>query len=119
MNILRVGILVALCSVAAVQAQAMVNPFGRVQTGLNDEDRRLLRTELRRILETGQVGSVGGWLNAKSATFGTMEIRRVFRQSGLGCKQVLHVIKLRKERDARRFLVSYCKAGDGQWKILS
>ena len=119
MNVFRIFVVVALFSVAALPAHAMVNPFGRVQTGLNDQDRQLLRTELQRLLETGQAGSVGSWRNAKSATFGTMEIRRVFKQAGLGCKQVLHVIKLRKERDARRFLISYCKASDGQWKILS
>ena len=46
-----------------------------------------------------------------------MEIERKFKREGLSCRKVTHVVRLKSYKNARRFVVSYCKTADNSWKI--
>ena len=101
---------------AATELKAEVSPFGRLSSSFTRLDSRLMGETVDKLLASGNVGQVASWKNDSSGNYGTMELERNLRKADLPCRQIAHVIKLRKERDPRLYRVVYCKVGSA-WKI--
>ena len=95
----------------------LINPFGPARGDFTKQDMDLLQAKLRPLLEQGKAGAVAAWRNPANSNFGTMRIAKTFERQGLACRRVTHIVKLRSYKNARRFVVSYCKTSDGAWKI--
>ena len=107
--------LATLVAAYAVAAQ-IISPFGRVRGQLTDEDRRMARNSLDRLLAQKEPGKVLTWQNADSGNSESMRLDKVFDEKGYPCRTVTRRIKLRKEADPRQFVITYCNV-DGTWKI--
>ena len=107
--------IVSAIGAVGVQAQ-LINPFGRGCCDFSKADLTALRAKLWPLLDRGSKGAVDTWRNDLSGNFGTMKIERKYKREGLSCRTVTHLVRLKSDKTARRFVVSYCKVADNTWK---
>jgi surface antigen len=115
---MSVAALLILCSATASVAQ-MSNPLGKRGTdALTADDLASLRPALGSLLETGADHATADWTSRKTGNSGTMQVLRSFERNDLKCREVAHVISLKRDADKRKISQSYCRTSDGAWKIL-
>ncbi len=99
-------------------AQTPRAPWGGAYTRLTPEDLRLVRKATARLLTTGRTGSTASWRNDISGNFGTMELEGTFRNRGVPCKRIDHVLQFRNVADPRLLRLTFCRIG-GQWRLAN
>ena len=95
----------------------LISPFGDIgAVRFTRGDIALLQHELRRLLVLGPDGAVGAWRNAQTGNFGTLQVTGSYRTKLGPCRTIAHIVKLKGNKDSRRFVVSYCRVGK-TWKL--
>jgi hypothetical protein len=93
-------------ALAAMGAEAQINPFKRTAFELTEAD------------VVAAVGEVREWSNTESGNQGTVKLVEIFSHNDLPCRRLQHDIKVAKAADDYRFIVDRCKIPSGEWKIL-
>ena len=107
----------AVMLIASSATAELINPFGDVgAVRFTRADIALLQHELRRLLVLGQDGAVGAWQNAQTGNFGTLQVTGSYKTKSGPCRTITHIVKLKGNKDSRRFVVSYCRV-DKTWKL--
>ncbi|MFW6027552.1 MAG: hypothetical protein ACOC91_01965 [bacterium] len=110
------AVLAALAVSTGAAGEAPRGPLGGAYTQLTPEDLRLVRNATARLLQTGRPGSTTSWKNDASGNFGTMKLERSFRDLGLPCKRIDHVLQFENEADPRLVRLTFCRTG-GEWRL--
>lgn len=111
---------VLLTGVAALPAQAQLNPFTRGGFELSQDDIDMLKAAAAKLYdgETAPVGKAEYWANQNSGNSGTVQLIGLFDHQGLPCRRLQHDITIKDVADPFRFIVDRCKTADGSWKQL-
>ena len=112
--------LVAAIALAAVGAEAQVNPFKRTGFELTPQDIELLKEAAKKLYigEAAPVGTIEKWSNPETGNEGTVELVRTFAHKEMPCRRLQHDITISKVSDSYRFVIDRCKVPTGEWKIL-
>lgn len=107
-------------ALAAVGAEAQINPFKRTGFDLTEADVALLKEAAGQLYlgESAEVGEVREWSNTESGNQGSVKLVEIFTHNDLPCRRLQHDIKVAKAADDYRFIVDRCKIPSGEWKIL-
>lgn len=114
--ILGATLALALLSAAAppVFSAGLVDPFGRENYGISEEDWESLKLSMRQVLEAQQEGATASWQGAQSGRAGRASLLRVFERDSMPCGEVEHVFTA---GGGNRYVLPFCRAADGTWKV--
>jgi surface antigen len=107
---------VALLLAAALPASGagLVDPFGRENYGISEEDWESLKLSVRQVLEAQREGATATWQGAQSGRAGRASLLRVFERDSMPCGEVEHVFTA---GGGNRYVLPFCRAADGTWKV--
>ena len=83
---------------------------------LTKGDMELAKKAARVDMEGQPVGTSFRWENLESGNAGTVELLRRYEMNDRECRRLKHVLKIKRERDARTYEVTICLQEDGSWK---
>jgi hypothetical protein len=116
----RAAIVLPVCAVLSVAslrfapAAGLNDPFGRDSYHLSEADWELFKQSVRQVLEAQKQGATADWAGKESGRAGRATLLRVFERDGMPCGEVEHVFTA---GGGRRYVLPFCRAGDGTWKI--
>lgn len=84
---------------------------------MTDEDREILKSAVKDVLERNKDGEGARWENPKTGAHGDLTPRASFQRAGQPCRE-LEVANSARGRD-NRLVVTLCKQAEGDWKIES
>ena len=119
-NLVGAAIVLPVCAVlsaAGVQsgsAAGLNDPFGRDSYNLSEADWELFKQSVRQVLEAQKQGATADWAGKESGRAGRATLLRVFKRDSMPCGEVEHVFTA---GGGRRYVLPFCRAGDGTWKI--
>jgi len=104
-------------------AVGQINPFrsGRSQSRLTAEDLALLDASIDQ-LNTDPHLSVGAqkdWSNPATGSHGQSVVTRIFPDRQRPCHQMRHEAYPLGGTQVRTYILTWCRAPDGQWKVKS
>jgi surface antigen len=104
---------------AASHAWVSPIPSSRIETGLNDADRRAMSAAAARLYQKDTVtnGATDTWSNPQSGNGGSVTVVQSFTKSEMPCRKVRYDVHLRSRRGMRSYTVNWCKTATGDWKI--
>ena len=114
------AIVLPICAVLSVAglrsapAAGLNDPFGRDSYNLSEADWELFKQTVRHVLEAQKPGATADWAGKESGRAGRATLLRVFERDGMPCGEVEHVFTA---GGGRRYVLPFCRAGDGTWKI--
>lgn len=95
-------------------AAGLVDPLGREAYKLSPEDWELLKQSVRQVLEAQQTDATASWQGQESGRAGRATLLRVFERDGRPCGEVEHVFTT---GGGNRYVLPFCRADDGTWKV--
>jgi len=104
----------SLAVVPSASGAALTDPFGRDSYGLSEADWDLLKQSVRQVLEAQKQGATATWAGKQSGRAGRATLLRVFERGGMPCGEVEHVFIA---GGGNRYVLPFCRAGDGTWKV--
>jgi surface antigen len=116
----RAAIVLPICAALSVAtlrsapAAGLNDPFGRESYHLSESDWELLKQSVRQVLEAQKQGATADWAGKQSGRAGRATLLRVFERGGIPCGEVEHVFTA---GGGNRYVLPFCRAGDGTWKI--
>jgi surface antigen len=102
-------------AVWGVRPAAAVWPGLDVQ--LSEEDLAIIRQTSREAMTDQPEGSVLGWENPESGSFGTVKLLKRFQREGRECRSLRHRIAPAKS-PPRVVETTICQIEDGSWRTL-
>jgi surface antigen len=104
----------SVASLRPAPAAGLNDPFGRDSYNLSEADWELFKQTVRHVLEAQKAGATADWAGKESGRAGRATLLRVFERDGMPCGEVEHVFTV---GGGRRYVLPFCRAGDGTWKI--
>jgi len=95
-------------------AAALTDPFSRDGVNYDPQEWELIKESLRKAVESNKVGTEETWEYAKTGRAGVVKVTRVFQSKGMDCVEVEHMIT---KGTGGRYILPFCKAPDGSWKV--
>ena len=111
---LTVAVVLLLAVVPPASAAGLVDPFGREGYNLSEEDWGLLKQSVREVLEAQREGATASWQGKQSGRAGRASLLRVFKRGTMPCGEVEHVFIA---GGGNRYVLPFCRAADGTWKV--
>lgn len=108
------GLALVFASVADPSDATIMNPFGAEIRDLDAMDLQMLRETSHDLLKKNVVGAVATWTNKETGHSGTVALLRTFKQNGLRCGAVAHVLTA---GGSAQFVLPFCESEPGTWKI--
>jgi surface antigen len=101
-------------------AQVSPIPSSRLETGLNDADRRAMSAAAARLYQRDTVtnGATDTWSNPRSGNSGSVTVLQSFTKSEMPCHKLRYDVHLHRRRGMRSYTINWCKTATGAWKIL-
>jgi surface antigen len=98
----------------AVMLQAQgTGSLGRSMAELSASDREAMVHARREVLDELKPGAASSWKDEKTGHLGEAHLLRVYEKNGMTCGEVEHILKVPQ---ARQYVTSFCRAGDGAWR---
>jgi surface antigen len=95
-------------------SQGVIDPFGTKTYRLSDPDLELLKQAVRQALESQKAGTTVEWAGKQTKRAGRVTLLRVFQLNGMPCGEVEHVFT---DGSGSRYVLPFCRAADGAWKV--
>lgn len=105
---------------ATSHAQLSPIPSSRLETGLNDADRRAMNATATRLYQKDTVanGATDTWSNTQSGNSGSVTVLRSFKKSAMPCRKLRYDVHLHNRTGMRSYTINWCKTATGAWKML-
>jgi surface antigen len=87
--------------------------LGRSLADLSAADRAAVQRAQRAVLEQTP-GSVSNWKNESNGHSGEAHLVRNYRQNGMACGEVEHILKV---PETRRYVMPLCRTANGAWRL--
>lgn len=117
-SLLRFSVLTTVCGLLASPAWAATLVAPEILQYLKASDYAQMDAVLSPMLSGKFKVRSRRWNNAATGNSGTLTLLKSFRWSGLTCRRVRYVIKVRLKADPSHFVFSYCRdPKSGQWKF--
>jgi len=100
-------------------SDAQINPFRGSRNGLRGDDFALMNAAASQLYQQDTVadGATSHWSNPKTGDGGTVTVLHSFERTGMACRRVRYVIRLRGVTGQRVYTLNWCKTASGEWKI--
>jgi len=98
---------------ALVPANLQAGIFERSLAELSTPDREAMERARREVLEKMEPGAVSVWKGEKTGHSGEAHLLRTYERNGMSCAEVVHVLKF---PEVSRYVIPFCRAGDGTWR---
>ncbi len=116
-------LMMSLLMMSATPAMAQINPFRSNKTGptLSTTDMDLLGASIAKLngAKDVAVGSKESWSNPATASYGTSEVTRIFRNGKVSCHRVHHEVGAQGRTPPRPYDLTWCRTPAGSWKLKS
>src|SRR5258705_6495135 len=104
----------SLAMAPSASGAGLTDPFGRDGYRLSEADWELLKQSVRQVLEAQKQGAVATWAGKQSGRAGRATLLRVFERDSMPCGEVEHVFTA---GGGNRYVLPFCRGGDGTWKV--
>ncbi|MBS0643990.1 MAG: hypothetical protein JSS43_29360 [Proteobacteria bacterium] len=111
----------AIFSLSAGSASAQINPFPGNELALSDSDLAVIE-EVASGLIAGKVvpdGTTIEWYNGETHRRGSIRVLESSQLDGRPCHKLRYTLPVRSPQGSRAYDLTWCKAPDGDWKIVS
>jgi surface antigen len=101
-------------------ASAQINPFGRYEQPITDDDLKLIEAASTKLYKTDnpQVGASEKWSNPSTGNAGTVTLTQIYEKDGMPCRKLRHRITAKGDKDPTVYIFSRCRVKSGEWKLL-
>lgn len=116
---------VILCAIASIgisgHASAQITPFrdNSSTRSLTPEDLKIMQAAAEELYKGPNVadGTTRTWYNGRTGNGGVVTFDGALELHGFPCRKLTYAVTLKKEQNARRYTVDWCKTADGSWKL--